>query len=85
MGIAEAHGGTLTLVPTDKGACFRLSLPAVDTSDRLPVPALVSAHPPVSRMSRYPSYQLSAQAGIFDGAESVSRILWASASTEKGF
>ncbi len=43
MGIAEAHGGTLTLVPTDRGACFRLSLPAVDTSDRLPVPALVSA------------------------------------------
>jgi PAS domain S-box-containing protein len=43
MGIAEAHGGTLTLVPSDKGACFRLALPAVDTSDRLPVPALVSA------------------------------------------
>jgi two-component system, NtrC family, sensor kinase len=43
MGIAEAHGGTLTLVPTDKGACFRLSLPGIDISDRLPVAALVSA------------------------------------------
>jgi len=43
MGIAEAHGGTLTLVPTDKGACFRLALPGVDTSDRLPIASLVSA------------------------------------------
>jgi PAS domain S-box-containing protein len=43
MGIAEAHGGTLTLVPTDKGACFRLALPAVDTSDGLPIASLVSA------------------------------------------
>jgi PAS domain S-box-containing protein len=44
MGIAEAHGGTLTLVPTDKGACFRLALPAVDPSDALPIASLVSAH-----------------------------------------
>ncbi len=43
MGIAEAHGGTLTLVPTDKGACFRLALPAVDPSDGLPIASLVSA------------------------------------------
>jgi two-component system NtrC family sensor kinase len=43
MGIAEAHGGTLTLVPTDKGACFRLALPAVDGSDGLPIASLVSA------------------------------------------
>ena len=42
MGIAEAHGGTLTLVPTDKGACFRLALPAVDTTEGLPVASLVS-------------------------------------------
>jgi PAS domain S-box-containing protein len=28
LGIAEAHGGSLVLVPTDRGACFRLSLPA---------------------------------------------------------
>ncbi len=44
MGIAEAHGGALTLVPTGKGACFRLSLPAVDPEEGLPVPTLVSAH-----------------------------------------
>ena len=43
MGIAEAHGGALTLVPTDKGACFRLALPAVDPNDGLPVASLVSA------------------------------------------
>jgi PAS domain S-box-containing protein len=42
MGIAEAHGGSLTLVPTDKGACFRLAVPAVDTTEGLPVPSLVS-------------------------------------------
>jgi PAS domain S-box-containing protein len=27
FGIANAHGGTLELVPTDAGACFRLTLP----------------------------------------------------------
>jgi two-component system NtrC family sensor kinase len=43
MGIAEAHGGTLTLVPTEKGACFRLALPAVDTDEGLTVAALVRA------------------------------------------
>jgi PAS domain S-box-containing protein len=43
MGIAEAHAGTLTLVPTDSGACFRLALPAVDLNDRLPIASLVSA------------------------------------------
>ena len=43
MGIAEAHAGSLTLVPTDRGACFRLSLPAVDLNDRLPIASLVSA------------------------------------------
>ena len=43
MGIAEAHGGTLTLVPTDKGACFRLAVPAVDSNDALPLPTLVTA------------------------------------------
>jgi signal transduction histidine kinase len=42
MGIAEAHGGSLTLVPTEKGACFRLTVPAVDTGEGLPVPSLVS-------------------------------------------
>ena len=43
MGIAEAHAGTLTLVPTVQGACFRLALPAVDVNDGLPVPTLVAA------------------------------------------
>ena len=43
MGIAEAHAGTLTLVPTDRGACFRLTLPGVDVNDSLPAPSLVSA------------------------------------------
>jgi signal transduction histidine kinase len=43
MGIAEAHGGTLTLVPTEKGACFRLAIPSMAPTDRLHVPALVSA------------------------------------------
>jgi C4-dicarboxylate-specific signal transduction histidine kinase len=28
LGIAEAHGGSLALVPSAKGACFRLTLPA---------------------------------------------------------
>ena len=28
LGIADAHGGSLTLVPSVKGACFRLTLPA---------------------------------------------------------
>ena len=27
VGIARAHGGSLTLVPTARGACFRLTLP----------------------------------------------------------
>jgi PAS domain S-box-containing protein len=40
MGIAEAHGGSLTLVPTDVGACFRLSLPGTTELDQ--IPSLVS-------------------------------------------
>jgi two-component system NtrC family sensor kinase len=40
MGIAEAHGGSLTLVSTDVGACFRLTLPA--SSDVGHDPHLVS-------------------------------------------
>jgi len=43
LGIAEAHGGSLTLVPTEKGACFRLAVPAVSASGGVRVPALVSA------------------------------------------
>jgi two-component system NtrC family sensor kinase len=43
MGIAEAHGGSLALVPTSKGACFRLAMPAVDLTEGLPVASLVGA------------------------------------------
>ncbi|PYQ99961.1 MAG: hypothetical protein DMF96_04975 [Acidobacteria bacterium] len=28
MGIAQAHGGSLALVPAERGACFRLLLPS---------------------------------------------------------
>jgi two-component system NtrC family sensor kinase len=41
MGIAEAHGGSLALLPTEKGACFRLSIP--DANDAMAVPALVAS------------------------------------------
>jgi PAS domain S-box-containing protein len=40
MGIAEAHGGSLTLLPTDTGACFRLTLPGTTEIDQ--IPSLVS-------------------------------------------
>ncbi len=42
MGIAEAHGGSLQLLPTDVGACFRLSIPAA-APDGLAIPSLVTA------------------------------------------
>jgi PAS domain S-box-containing protein len=32
LGIAEAHGGSLTLIPVSSGACFRLTLPAMITA-----------------------------------------------------
>jgi signal transduction histidine kinase len=49
MGIAEAHGGTLTLVPTSNGACFRLALPSIDPTEGLPTASLVgvTSHPRV--------------------------------------
>jgi two-component system, NtrC family, sensor histidine kinase HupT/HoxJ len=28
LGIAHAHGGSLALVPSERGACFRLTLPS---------------------------------------------------------
>jgi PAS domain S-box-containing protein len=31
LGIAQAHGGTLAIVPGGRGACFRLSLPAASS------------------------------------------------------
>jgi signal transduction histidine kinase len=42
MGIAEAHGGSLTLIPCGTGACFRLSLPAM-TKEVDQIPSLVVA------------------------------------------
>jgi two-component system sensor histidine kinase HupT/HoxJ len=42
LGIAEAHGGSLELLPTDVGACFRLSIPA-GAPDSLAIPSLVTA------------------------------------------
>jgi two-component system NtrC family sensor kinase len=32
LGIAEAHGGTLALIPVSSGACFRLTLPAAPSA-----------------------------------------------------
>jgi hypothetical protein len=34
LGIAEAHGGMLSIVPTASGACFRLALPASHPTDQ---------------------------------------------------
>ena len=44
MGIAEAHGGKLTLVPTVAGACFRLAVPSANAGENLPAASLVGAH-----------------------------------------
>ena len=44
MGIAEAHGGALSLLPADKGACFQLTIPAeAPASDAPALHTLVSA------------------------------------------
>lgn len=49
VGIAEAHGGSLVLVPSAAGACFRLTLPASGHTDvrnsRARVPAPAAAEP----------------------------------------
>ena len=37
LGIAEAHGGSLMLLPREAGACFRLTLPSLPTSVRTEV------------------------------------------------
>lgn len=48
QGLAEAHGGKLELVPTPRGACFRLTLP-IDAEPALPAaeiePAIVVEAP----------------------------------------
>ncbi|MEI9852203.1 MAG: ATP-binding protein [Sphingomonas sp.] len=38
QGLAEAHGGRLELVPAERGACFRLTLP-IDSEQARPAPA----------------------------------------------
>ena len=40
IGIAEAHGGSLALMPVSSGACFRLTLPTT-TMPAVDTPALV--------------------------------------------
>jgi PAS domain S-box-containing protein len=40
LGIAEAHGGTLALMPVPSGACFRLTLPIAS-----PAPVTIPAEP----------------------------------------
>jgi C4-dicarboxylate-specific signal transduction histidine kinase len=37
LGIAKAHGGTLEFLPSDRGACARLTLPSLPTSVRTEV------------------------------------------------
>jgi PAS domain S-box-containing protein len=49
LGIVDAHGGTLALVPSDYGACFRLSLPA--TSSLTMDLAAMAAGPPKAGVS----------------------------------
>ena len=44
QGVAEAHGGRLTLVPSERGACFRLTLP-IDEKRALPVGGTVALAP----------------------------------------
>ena len=43
FGIAHAHGGTLELVPTDEGACFRLRLPGAGFPGPEAVPTPLSS------------------------------------------
>jgi len=43
LGIAQAHGGTLALVPTDRGACFLLSVPLASETMRPSTAALVNS------------------------------------------
>jgi CheY-like chemotaxis protein len=43
LGIAEAHGGILSIVPTASGACFRLSIPGSRPSDSSETPFSVAS------------------------------------------
>lgn len=51
QGLAEAHGGRLTLGPSEKGACFRLTLP-FDETDLLARTEPVAAKPPPATLRR---------------------------------
>ncbi len=42
LGIAQAHGGSLELLPSDQGACFRLTIPCAPDM-RLELPALTTS------------------------------------------
>ena len=52
LGIARAHGGSLDLCPTPKGACFQLSLPARPAAAT--ASASRSTFPPSSRCAAIP-------------------------------
>ncbi len=41
IGIAEAHGGSLALIPVSSGACFRLTLPTTTMPAAVGTPALL--------------------------------------------
>lgn len=50
QGLAEAHGGTLELVPVKAGACFRLTLPIdADHVAAVAAPELLRSHPAPAR------------------------------------
>ena len=53
LGIAKAHGGSLALVPAERGACFRLTLPSLPRSVQTQIadPAGTAAEPPGPRRS----------------------------------
>jgi two-component system sensor histidine kinase HupT/HoxJ len=49
LGIAHAHGGVLELVPTERGACFRLTLPGAGFPGPAPAHSTWRAPEPVVR------------------------------------
>ena len=54
-GIASSHGGTLELVPAERGAVFRLILPVHQVAEvRDPAPAVVAVEPDVAKAPGLP-------------------------------
>ena len=52
LGIAKAHGGSLELCPTVKGACFQLTVPALTVAAKAPeARAVAAAQPPADGAS----------------------------------